>query len=244
MQRTVFRLGVLLLAFACASGCQAERNFPDDALPVARFPGTFVPDGRLTEDGWHTTTKTRLERFDGSCSARQPTIFHVAWTAEELLFAFQCEDEDIFSRYRLRDEPLYLEEAVEIFLDPDGDRRDYMEFEVSPRGVLFDAAFSARRRNMNLGFNPQNRVGVSVDGTTDKRDDRDTSWTVELAIPFDDMTGRGRRPPRIGDCWRANIFRLDKSRNSGEASSWKPTAGDFHDLEAFGSLCFVESTGK
>ena len=38
-----------------------------------------------------------------------------------------------------RDEPLYEEDVVEVFIDPFGGGTTYYEFEVSPRGVLFDA---------------------------------------------------------------------------------------------------------
>lgn len=238
-------IGVVFVSAACLlAGCKARRSSPDDALQVAPWTGPLVVDGRLDEAGWKTAGKIGLRRSDGQAEPRQATFAYAAWNKSELLLAFHCADDDIFSAYRKRDDPLYLQEAVEVFLDPDGDQGDYMEFEVSPRGVLFDAAFSARRQGMDLAFDPASRVAVAVGGTLDRRGDEDQAWSVELAIPFSEMTGRGRRPPVAGDCWRANLFRLDKSAKGGEASAWRPTAGDFHDLGAFGPLCFSDRSAR
>jgi Carbohydrate family 9 binding domain-like len=234
-------LGIAFVAAACLLvGCPSQRSSPTDALLAAPWTGPLVMDGRLEEAGWKTAGKITLRRSDGRAEVRQPTYAYAAWNPDELLLAFHCTDDDIRSTYRKRDDPLYMQEAVEVFLDPDGDQRDYMEFEVSPGGVRFDASFTGRRQGMDLAFNPDSRVAVAVGGTLDRRGDEDQAWSVEMAIPFVEMTGRGRRPPKAGDCWRANFFRLDKSAKGGEASAWRPTAGDFHDLGAFGPLCFSD----
>lgn len=232
------------MAACCLPGCRSDRSLPSEALLACPWNGPLVLDGRLDEAGWKTAGKIHLRRSDGRAEPRQPTYAYAAWTQSELLLAFHCTDDDILSPYGKRDDPLYLQEAVEVFLDPDADRGDYMEFEVSPTGVRFDAAFSARRQGMDLGFNPASQVAVAAAGTVNRPGDEDQAWSVELAIPFAEMVGRGRRPPKVGDCWRANFFRLDKSARGGEASSWRPTAGDFHDLEAFGPLCFTDRPAR
>lgn len=237
LQRAI-RWSSLVLLWPAGACQQQPKALPSDALIAIRLAEPVVVDGSLSDPGWRAAPPQPLRRSDGGANARQATTVRLAWTDQELLLAFQCQDQDIHTRFEKRDDPLYLEEAIEVFLDTDGDRRDYMEFEVSPAGVLFDAAFTARRQGMDLGFNPRSRVAVEVDGTLARRDDRDQGWSVELAIPFADMRGGGRRPPKPGDCWRANLFRLDKSQGADEASSWRPTRGDFHDLDAFGALCF------
>lgn len=219
------------------SGC-SKKNIPSGALVLTPWHGELSLDGNLDEPAWKSAAQATLRRSDGRSDARQMTVVMLAYDKTRLIIGCQCEDEDIFSPYKKRDDPLYLQEAVEMFFDPDGDEGDYMEFEVSPAGVLFDASFTARRQGMDLGFNPASEVGVKVTGTLNNRKDKDKSWDVELAIPFSQMVGRGRRPPKPGDCWRANFFRLDKTRTWSEASSWRRTSGDFHDLAAFGQICF------
>ncbi len=53
------------------------------------------------------------------------------------------------ARSRKRDDPLYTQDVVEIFIDADADGRTYDEIEVSPHNVVFDAYFPARRQGMD-----------------------------------------------------------------------------------------------
>src|SRR5262249_33658712 len=47
-------------------------------------------------------------------------------------------------------------------------------------------------------------------------------------------------PPKLGDMWRVNFFRLDMpSGRPQQGSSWSPPlVGDFHALDKFGELYF------
>lgn len=228
---------ITALSVTLMAACQERAKDADLTIPSAG--SKIVIDGLLSEPAWEKAAHTGpFRRFDGRADAGLRTEAHLTWNPEFLYLAFECQDKDVGSPYTKRDDPLYLQEAVEVFVDPDSDQGDYMEFEVSPRGILFDASFEARRKGMKLSFNPSSQVAVVVDGTLNQPGDQDNSWTVELAVPFEDMTGRGRRPPKPGDRWRMNLFRLDKSHGTQEAYSWKPTAGDFHDLAVFGVVEF------
>ena len=57
------------------------------------------------------------------------------WSESHLYVGFYCVDADIWGTYAARDDPLYEEEVVEVFLCPSGDLRHYFEIEVSPRRV-------------------------------------------------------------------------------------------------------------
>lgn len=228
-------LGMLVVTAAC----EQKSSQAKDLLQVPLVSAAISIDGLLDEPAWKEAAGSGpLKQFDGKAEARQATLVRVIRTEKALIFGFDCRDEDIRTPYQKRDDPLYLQEAVEVFIDMDADRRDYMEFEVSPSGVLFDAAFSGRRQGMDLSFNPAVLAATRIDGSLNQSTDRDAGWTAELAIPFSEMVGRGRRPPKAGDCWRANIFRLDKNKTGSQSMAWQPTAGDFHDLNAFGRLCF------
>jgi hypothetical protein len=80
---------------------------------------------------------------------------------------------------------------------------------------------------------------VRVDGTLNRRSDRDRGWTVELAIPFADLGLT--RAPAPGDVWRMNLYRFDPSAENRYAA-WSPTLGeraDFHKPDRFGYLEFA-----
>ena len=52
-------------------------------------------------------------------------------------FSFEVKDEDVISPYLTDNEDIWQGDAVEVFLSPDGDRKHYLELEVSPYGVRF-----------------------------------------------------------------------------------------------------------
>ena len=91
---------------------------------------------------------------------------------------------------------------------------------------------------MVLGWNPALLSAVQLDGTLNQPGPPDRSYALEIAIPFAEMTGRGRRPPEPGDCWRANLYRVDRSIGVEALSAWRATHGDFHALSTYGNLCF------
>jgi len=181
----------------------------------------------------------------GAAVAFQPTALRVCYDKTQLYVAFQCIDRDIFGSYSGRNEPIYTEDVVEAFLAPDSDPRRYFELEMNPRGAWFEARVvspDCDRRSMVLDTSwvcEGWRRAVRVRGTLDRRDDIDCWWSVEWAIPFKSL-GR-TRPPRRGERWRGNFFRID-SAGGGEFSSWSATLADppdFHRPLRFGILEFA-----
>ena len=54
-------------------------------------------------------------------------------------------DSDIVNMKKARDEALWQEDVVEVYLDPGKDGRDYVEFQFAPTEMIFDAHFTAHR---------------------------------------------------------------------------------------------------
>ena len=124
---------------------------------------------------------------------------------------------------------------MELFLDPDGDGLNYYEFEVSPSGVIFDALFASHRKDL-----PRSRRwnGAGVEGAAVHIDG---GWTAELKVPWSDIQHAPHSPPRVGDEWRGNLFRIDVHAQGGDFTAWTaPLRGDFHALDRFGTLVFVD----
>ena len=94
-------------------------------------------------------------------------------------------------------------------------------------------------------------VKVHVDGTLNKRDDQDKGWTVEMAIPLEDVRGpgQGRRPScrrRRATCGASTCSAWTCPRGKPQqASAWSPPmVGDFHALDKFGDLVFGDEKGN
>ena len=195
-----------------ASGVEL-RGLLDDVLPLPPF-----------------------ERADGRGLAAQQTAVRVAHDGVALFVRFDCVDRDIWGTYERRDDPLWLEEVVEVFLAPGAkDPVRYHEFEVSPRGVLFDAVVE------NSGTRREDRaVDVAWDcpGITWRARAYPALgvWRAEVSIPWASVAPAEAIP----EVWRVNFYRIERPRDGeAEYSCWAATLtdpADFHRPERFGFL--------
>jgi hypothetical protein len=96
-------------------------------------------DGMLNEEAWGAAEAVELLLYDGSGKPQMPTTAKLCYDDQCLYVAFQCTDTEIQATFTKRDDPIFSEEVVEIFIDPDSDQLAYYEFELSPTNVVFDA---------------------------------------------------------------------------------------------------------
>ncbi|HVG63366.1 MAG TPA: carbohydrate-binding family 9-like protein [Hyalangium sp.] len=213
-------------------------GLPEYKVQRAKKPP--VIDGVLDDEAWKGATVVVLRgSFDGRPVALR-TEARIVYDDTNLYVAFDAEDPDIWGTLRKRDDPIYNEEVVEVFLDANADGKTYNELQVSPHNVIFDAYFPARRQGMDTGWDSGMKTAVKVRGTLDNPSDRDERWTAELQIPFARLAEVPNVPPKKGDRWRFNLYRLEHlGRSNVEGQSFSPTfVGDFHALPRFGWLTF------
>lgn len=226
-------------------------------LPSATVPQTssvLTIDGRLDEPAWQVaaTLSPFVEAPDGP-SAGDRVRARVLWSRQYLYVAFEVQDPLLVSQFTQRDDPIYTQDAVEVFLDEDGDGKNYYEFEVSPSGVLFDVALSEPRKGEASAFTAAEfRAAVVPDGTVND-DVPDRGYTVEIQIPFLALAKFKQRPPRPGSTWRANFYVLDihglpqpGAQAPAQAGfAWSaPQKPDFHEYRRFGELTFGEPVAE
>ena len=201
-----------------------------------KIDGTF--EG---EAAWKKALK--LTRFVNTMSGQPVPIVtdaYIMWDAEHLYVAVKAKDDALKSPYTEHDDELWKADAFEIFLDPKGDKRDYYELQVNPQGVIFDSYLPKYRKNQN-DWSSNMVVKTVMDGTLNDDSDTDVGWTAELAIPFASLTEGGGVPPKNGERWKINFFRVDagKSDKKGYAAWSPPMRGDFHTLARFGQVIFT-----
>jgi hypothetical protein len=213
-------------------------------------PGTIKVDGKLDEAAWKDAPFTTdfVRSLDGAAVAEKANA-KVLWDDKNLYVAFNVEDKDVWSTLDKHDDKLWNQEAVEMFIDADGDGKTYVELQVNPKNATFDAWLPAYRKNEN-DWTSKMKTAVHVDGTLDNRNDIDKGWTVEMAIPLEDAKGKLAEmknvPPKVGTEWRVNFFRLDMpAGRPQQGSAWSPPmVGDFHALDRFGVLVFGDEKGQ
>ncbi len=211
-----------------------------------RAAGPISADGALDDPGWSgIVPMSPLVHSNGAGLPVEATEVRACWDDRALYVAFACKDADIWARYENRDDPLYDEEVVEVFLCPTGNLAHYYELELSPANVLFDAKVfnpEGDRRSMlvDKDWNAAAiATGVRVSGVLNDRTSPDIGWIAEIAIPFEDLGLQG--PPEPGTTWRANFYRIERGAAT-EFTAWSPTAkepADFHVPAAFGELVFT-----
>ncbi len=218
-------------------------------------------DGKLDEPAWAEAPSMGV--FVNTMSGepvRQRTEAKMLWDDKFLYIGFDSQDDDVWAEFDKRDDKLWQQEAVEIMIDANADGRSYVEFQVSPKGMIFDTYLPEYRKYEDtldpkakpFSWNSGLKAAVKVDGTLNKRDDTDRGWVAEIAIPLTDVNGMAKGddavkvPPAFGDTWRINLFRLDVSKANGqEAQAWSaPMVGDFHKLDRFGTILFADEKGE
>jgi hypothetical protein len=211
--------------------------------------GSVKLDGKLDDAVWKDAPVTGdFTRTMDGMKADQKTTARMLYDDKNLYVAFEMEDKDVWTTLTKPDDKLWTQEAVELFIDADGDGKTYVELQTNPKGALFDSYLPAYRQNQN-DFTSGMKAAVKVDGTVDIRTDADKGWVAEVAIPFDAAKGKEKEmknvPPKLGTVWRVNLFRLDMpSGRPQQGSAWSPPlVGDFHALDKFGELIFGDDKG-
>jgi hypothetical protein len=202
------------------------------------IPGTWNKKIDLSQSDW--SSLPALSPFilaDGSREAKQQTTVRLCQTSQLFYVRFDCQDRDIWGNYTRRDDPIYIEEAVEVFIAPnESDPLDYYEFEVSPNGVLFDAQIfnPSGKNDSHMTGNPAwDCQGIKWQAG---RNDNHQHWWAVLVIPWHSLTTRLELPRS----WRANFYRIERPHDDeAEFSCWSPVmtpVADFHRPSYFGVL--------
>jgi hypothetical protein len=218
-------------------------------------------DGKLDEQAWKDAPSTGpfVNTLNGG-PAEQAVEAKLLWDEKFLYAAFDVADTDVWSTLGKRDDKLWTQEAVELMIDADKNGKGYVELQVAPNGTVFDTYLPEYRKYEDsidpkrkpYSWNSKIDVAVIVDGTLNKRDDKDKGWVVELALPLGDVKGLDQKaelprlPPHVGDSWKINMFRMDQPQaKPQQASGWSPPlVGDFHALDRFGELVFGDEKGN
>jgi hypothetical protein len=234
---------------AMATECRPHKSSASSAgaqtpqVPVYYVTRSMKPirvDGRLNDLAWQKAPLVGdfVNNSDGSRS-QYKTEAKVLYDEHFLYFAFRCADTNIWSTMRRRDQHLWLEEVVEVFLQADEINPNYIELEVNPLGALLDIYMLAARKPLHYeSWNSEKlRWAVKVDGTIDGRSG-DRQWTCEIALPMEDIVTAPHNPPLPGDRWRMNLYR-GEHYPAPAGLAWSPTLqDDFHIPQRFGELVF------
>jgi hypothetical protein len=204
--------------------------------------------GKIDDPLWQTAEFYDLKHPVNGQPGRFKSQVKVLYNDRYLYIAFRCEDTYVWGTLLNRDEAIYTQECVEAFINPSGSPFHYYEINVSPKNVVFDACILNNRTidrpsDRFLGLTDFDikklKTKVWIQGKADVPNEAEL-WSVEYAIPFDELFGAHHNPPRAGDEWRVNFYRIDAPAPAHqEFYAWSPTGKiDFHRPWKFGVLVF------
>ena len=196
-------------------------------------------DGQARENSW--ALAPAIDLTDRHYTSLMPidsvsTRVKALWNDKGLMVLYHCLDADIQAEVTERDGPVYTDDAVELFLDPDMDGATYLQVAVNPRSARRDLLIpEAGGGTTVLKWESGLRCAVTAERSVLDRSDRDEWWTVELFLPWSglgrkalelrwerdgvthevdarDVLGDRAVPPKAGDRWKANFNRFDQGR--------------------------------
>jgi hypothetical protein len=178
-----------------------------------------------------------------------PTSFRALSTADALWLRFDAVDSSPWYTYTDRDDKLWEEEVVEIFIDPDGDHLNYVEVEVNPANALCDLLVEQGDPNLRALIEWDfPGIGSTVLPTYDE-EGAQTGWSAMVRMPWTGFRSVPATdvslPPASGDQWHFNVFRIkrpdgpDSPNRNVVLDAWSPTPGQsFHVPEVFRTMEF------
>lgn len=208
-----------------------------------RITSPVVVDGALDDSVWKRANWVPLRENENGTPPDSQGKFSVLWDSQNLYLAYDFDDRNILTTIDTRDARLWIQDVAEIFIDPLQTEQIYYEFQFNARNNWRDVVVI--HRGVDHQINPLAewdspiRVGAVVRGTLENNQDQDQGWTLEVAIPFESLWLAPNIPPKPGDQWRVNVFRIDYGLEKPELSAWNPTNGpSFHTPAKFGTLIF------
>ncbi len=173
-------------------------------------------DGKGDEKDWQAATAlTPLRDIEGAAIANTTTV-RMLWDARYLYVQADMQEPHLWATLRERDSVIYHDPDFEVFIDPDGDTRNYVELEINALNTVWDLLLTAPYREANLALHDWDMPGlkhaVHLRGTLNNPADTDAGWSVELAIPWQSITGHSNHPRRTDPPPPGTTLRMNFSR--------------------------------
>jgi uncharacterized lipoprotein YddW (UPF0748 family) len=207
-----------------------------EPIPTVQVYETDTPptmDGKLDGPVWKKASRVRIAETNLGEPASQPSDVFLTYDRNDLYLGVRLYDpnaNDLKPKVTERDGPVFYEDSVELFFDPQGLSNSpsaigkiepqYFHLATNAIGTRFD------QRLFDASWNGDWKVAVSSDSGY---------WTAEFAIPFKTL---GASTPADGTIWNGNFCRNRVIPGGLESSCWSPTYGSFHTPIRFGTIRF------
>ncbi|MFW5866374.1 MAG: carbohydrate-binding family 9-like protein, partial [Armatimonadota bacterium] len=185
-------LALFALLTICVVPVHAAEMLPVPLSTAGVTDAAPTIDGSLDDACWQSAAVLGgFVKLDGSALATPETEARVCWDAERLYVGVRCAEPNvkaIKAQMTERDDAVWRDDCVELFIDTNHDRSSYYHFAVNAIGTVWD-----EERPGSADWN------ADVQAAGARGEDE---WTAEISIALADLGGA-----QPGDLWGFNIGR-------------------------------------
>jgi len=173
-------------------------------------------DGKATESAWDRAAFSKyFIDIEGEQTPKYATRMKMLWDSQYLYVYAWMAEPHVWGYLRQRDTVIYYNNDFEVFIDPSGDTHNYAEIEINALGTVWDLLLTEPYRTKAKVFDHWNldelQSAIHINGTLNNFTDRDSFWSVEMAIPLApllELRDRSEDIPKEGEQWRINFSRV------------------------------------
>ena len=207
-------------------------------IQAPRAKADFEPTANPDAQHWKRVKpiKADIDPF-GKPAGPNTFQFRVAWTPEHVYFLFECP----YEKLNLKPNPstttetnkLWEWDVTEVFIGSDlNNIHQYKELQVSPQSEWVDLDID-RKAPKPEGWRWDSGMTVKA-----RIDDTKKIWYGEMKVPYKALDSR---PPKAGNEFRINVYRLSGAAPDRKSTMWVPTMQrSHHTPEAFGRLVLAK----
>lgn len=193
---------------------------------------TIKIDGKIDDDVWSQVPWT--ESFVDISSQVKPyfdTRVKMLYDDQFLYVSAHIEETDIWANQTEHDSVIFYDNDFEIFINPDATTHYYKEYEMNALNTEWDLCLNKPYLN---GGNADNsfeytgyKSGVFINGTINNSGDKDSFWSVEVALPLSMIiiNNSVNNPPKRGDYWRINFSRVEYNVTVDHQGQYQKVSG-------------------
>ena len=198
------------------------------------YRSTYLPQqyhkANVMDFPWEQIAGVELVETVTGQSCTDTTTVRSYWWEDMLCFQFVCLDQYAVSDFTQHDDPLYEQDVIEIFIDELGTGKRYIELEVSPNNILFDAIIY-NDGDGNILATDLAWQAINLQTHVVQENDYYIYYVGISAENF-------QQPLNQGKGLKVNFYRIDeKEDGTREFQAWSPTGAIQYHLPAkFGTL--------
>ncbi|SFU43274.1 Carbohydrate family 9 binding domain-like [Pustulibacterium marinum] len=208
--KNLFKISILF----CASIVAAQITPAPKSYVAYKTSAPISIDGKANETDWKNASFTaNFTDIEGDKTPKYQTNVKILWDDENLYFYAELKEPHVWGTLKQRDTVIFHNNDFEIFIDPDGDSHNYMEFEINALNTIWDLFLVKPYRDAAPVLDGWDIHGikteVSINGTLNNPKDTDEGWSVEIAMPWKSIYEAGNKKVPANDFWRINFSRVN-----------------------------------